>query len=74
MIFNVMAEGFRLLVARLCLRNINLLLVGRLSQRLQLCLGLKALAELAVGIQGTQQCRQPHDLQEQQRTVPADLL
>ena len=74
MVFDVVAKGFRLLVARLGLRNINLLLMGRLGQRLQFRLGLKTLAELAVGIQGTQQCRQPHDLQEQQRTVLANLL
>ncbi len=74
MVFDVVAKGFRLLVARLGLRNINLLLMGRLGQRLQLRLGLKSLAQLAVGIQGTQQRRQAHDLQEQQRTVLADLL
>ena len=74
MIFDVVAKGFRLPVTCLGLRNINLLLMGRLGQRLQLRLGLKALAELAVSVQGTQQRRQAHDLQEQQRTVLADLL
>ena len=44
MVFDVVAEGFCLLVARLGLRNINLLLMGRLGQRLQFRLGLKTLA------------------------------
>ena len=74
MIFNIVAEGLCLLVARLSLRNINLLLMCGLGQRLQFSLGLKAPAELAVGVQGTQQRRQAHDLQEQQRTVPANLF
>ncbi len=50
MVFDVMAEGFRLLIARLGFRNINLLRMCRLGQRLQLRLGLEALTELAVGI------------------------
>ena len=69
-----MAEGFRLLTARLGLRNIDLLRLGSLGQRLQRGLGLEPLAEVPVGVQGTQQGRQAHNLQEQQRAVLSDFL
>ena len=74
MVFDVVAEGSRLPVAGLGLGNVDPLRPGRLGQRLQLRLRLEALAEMTVCVQGTQQRRQTHDLQEQQRTVPADLL
>ena len=68
------AEGFRPLVTRLGFRDIDLLRMCRLGQRLQLRLGLEAQAEMAVCVQGAQQRRQTHSLQEQQRTVPSDFL
>ena len=74
MVFDVVAEGFRLLTACLGLGDINLLRLGSLGQRLQRRLGLEPLAEVPVGVQGTDHRRQPHDLQNQQRTVPAGLL
>ena len=74
MVFDVMAKRFRLFIAGLGFRNVNLLRMGRLGQRLQRGLGLEPLAEMTVGVQGTQQRRKPHDLQEQQRTVLANLL
>ena len=74
MIFDVVAEGLCLLVTRLGLGDVDFLRARRLGQRLQIHLSLKAPAQLAVGVQGTQQRRQSHDLQEQQRTVPANLF
>ena len=50
MVFDVVTEGLRLLVTGLGFRNINLLLMGRLGQRLQLRLGLEPLTEMTVGV------------------------
>ena len=74
MVFDVMAEGFRLFIASSGLGDIDLLRMGRLGQRLQLRLGLEALTELTVCVQGAHQRRQSHHLQEQQRTVLSDFL
>ena len=69
-----MAEGSRLLIAGFGLGDVDLLGLRRLGQGLQFRFGLKPQAELTVGIESTQQRRQPHDLQEQQRTVLSHLL
>ena len=53
MVFDIMAEGFRLFIACLGFRNINFLRMCRLGQRLQFRLGLEALAEMTVCVQGT---------------------
>lgn len=61
-VFHIVAEGAGLLVARLGLGDVDLLRLGCLGQGLQVRLGLKALAEMTVCVQGTQQRRQPHNL------------